>query len=113
MDWESYLPFCQSERQREIVQLRAQGMSAEKVSESIGIARRTILATCARVKANAAKQGYSPDHDMIHTVQDGFTVSGTSTLYKDGTPLMQWVKSKNDTVAMFEEALEHFKEGLL
>ena len=113
MDWESYLPFCQSERQREIVQLRAQGMSAEKVSESIGIARRTILATCARVKANAAKQGYSPDHDMIHTVPDGFTVSGTSTLYKDGALLMQWVKSKNDTVAMFEEALEHFKEGLI
>jgi hypothetical protein len=113
MDWESYLPFCQSERQREIVQLRAQGLSAEKVSESIGIARRTILATCARVKANAAKQGYSPDHDMIHTVPDGFTVSGTSTLYKDGALLMQWVKSKNDTVAMFEEALEHFKEGLI
>jgi hypothetical protein len=88
-------------------------MSAEKVSESIGIARRTILATCARVKANAAKQGYSPDHDMIHTVPDGFTVSGTSTLYKDGALLMQWVKSKNDTVAMFEEALEHFKEGLI
>jgi hypothetical protein len=113
MDWESYLPFCQSERQREIIQLRAEGLSAEKVSESIGIARRTILATCARVKANAAKQGYSPDHDMIHTVPDGFTVSGTSTLYKDGTPLMQWVKSKNDAVAIFEEALEHFKEGLL
>ena len=113
MDWESYLPFCQSERQREIIQLRAEGLSAEKVSESIGIARRTILATCARVKANAAKQGYSPDHDMIHTVPDGFTVSGTSTLYKDGALLMQWVKSKNDTVAMFEEALEHFKEGLI
>ena len=113
MDWESYLPFCQSERQREIIQLRAEGLSAEKVSESIGIARRTILATCARVKANAAKQGYSPDHDMIHTVPDGFTVSGTSTLYKDGTPLMQWVKSKNDAVAIFEEALEHFKEGLI
>ena len=113
MDWESYLPFCQSERQKEIVQLRAQGLSAEKVSESIGIARRTILATCARVKANAAKQGYSPDHDMIHTVPDGFTVSGTSTLYKDGEPIMQWVKSKNDAIAMFEQALESFKEGLI
>jgi hypothetical protein len=113
MDWESYLPFCQSERQARSYNLRAQGLTAEKVSESIGIARRTILATCARVKANAAKQGYSPDHDMIHTVPDGFTVSGTSTLYKDGALLMQWVKSKNDTVAMFEEALEHFKEGLI
>jgi hypothetical protein len=112
-EWEAYLPFCQSERQAQVISLRAQGMTAEKVSESIGIARRTILATCARVKANAAKQGYSPDHDMIHTVPDGFTVSGTSTLYKDGEPIMQWVKSKNDAIAMFEQALESFKEGLI
>jgi hypothetical protein len=83
-DWEGLLPFCQSERQREIIQLRAEGLSAEKVSESIGIARRTILATCARVKANAAKQGYSPDHDMIHTVPDGFTIKGVSTYYNRG-----------------------------
>jgi threonyl-tRNA synthetase len=112
-EWAAYLPFCQSERQAQVISLRAQGMTAEKVSESIGIARRTILATCARVKANAAKQGYSPDHDMIHTVPDGFTVSGTSTLYKDGEPIMQWVKSKNDAIAMFEQALESFKEGLI
>jgi hypothetical protein len=112
-EWEAYLPFCQSERQAQVISLRAQGMTAEKVSESIGIARRTILATCARVKANAAKQGYSPDHDMIHTVPDNFSVSGTSTLYKDGEPIMQWVKSKNDAIAMFEQALESFKEGLI
>jgi hypothetical protein len=50
---------------------------------------------------------------MIHTVPDNFSVSGTSTLYKDGEPIMQWVKSKNDAIAMFEQALESFKEGLI
>jgi hypothetical protein len=113
MDWESYLPFCQSERQAQVISLRAQGMTAEKAAEVMGINRRNAIAMCSRVKAVAAKQGYSPEHDMVHTVPDNFSVSGTSTLYKNGALLMQWVKSKNDTVAMFEEALEHFKEGLI
>jgi predicted phosphodiesterase len=112
-EWEGYLPFCQSERQRELIALRAQGLAAEKVAEVMGINRRNVAAMSARIKARAAKQGYSPEHDMLHTVPDNFSVSGTSTLYKDGEPVMQWVKSKNDAIAMFEQALEHFKEGLV
>ena len=111
--WLEYLPFCESDRQREVVTLRAQGVTVQSLSETFGVHKRNILMMCQRIKARAAKQGYSPEHDMIHTVPDNFSVSGTSTLYKDGAPLMQWVKSKNDTIAMFEQSLEHFKEGLL
>ena len=112
-EWAAYLPFCQSERQAQIISLRAQGMTAEKAAEVMGINKRNAIAMCSRVKAVAAKQGYSPEHDMVHTVPDNFSVSGTSTLYKDGEPIMQWVKSKNDAIAMFEQALESFKEGLI
>jgi hypothetical protein len=112
-EWAAYLPFCQSERQAQIISLRAQGMTAEKAAEVMGINRRNAIAMCSRVKAVAAKQGYSPEHDMVHTVPDNFSVSGTSTLYKDGEPIMQWVKSKNDVIAMLEQALESFKEGLI
>jgi hypothetical protein len=98
MDWESYLPFCQSERQAQVISLRAQGMTAEKAAEVMGINKRNAIAMCSRVKAVAAKQGYSPEHDMVHTVPDNFSVAGTSTLYKDGAPVMQWVKSKNDAM---------------
>ena len=112
-EWAAYLPFCQSERQAQVISLRAQGMTAEKAAEVMGINKRNAIAMCSRVKAVAAKQGYSPEHDMVHTVPDNFSVSGTSTLYKDGEPIMQWVKSKNDAIAMFEQALESFKEGLI
>jgi transcriptional regulator len=50
MDWESYLPFCQSDRQRELITLRAQGLTIEKVSESMGINKRNVVAMCQRVK---------------------------------------------------------------
>ena len=112
-NWGNYLEFCKSDRQRQVVKLRSEGKTVAEVAEIIGINRRNVSHMCQRIKAQAAKQGYSPEHDMIHTVPDNFSVSGTSTLYKDGDPVMQWVKSKNDTVAMFEQALEHFKEGLV
>lgn len=112
-DWGSYLPFCQTDRQYQVIKLRSEGKTLDQVSEIIGINKRNVVHMSQRIKSRAAKQGYSPEHDMVHTVPDNFSVSGTSTLYKDGAPVMQWVKSKNDTVAMFEEALEHFKEGLL
>jgi hypothetical protein len=64
------------------------------------------------VKANAAKQGYSPDHDMIHTVPDGF-YGELVRLHctRMAHHLCSGLRSKNDAVAIFEEALEHFKEG--
>jgi predicted phosphodiesterase len=59
-------------------------------------------------------QGHSPDHDMVHTVPDGFAVKGVSTYYNDeGKPVGQWVKSASDKERQLEIALEAFKAGLL
>jgi hypothetical protein len=85
-EWAAYLPFCQSERQAQVISLRAQGMTAEKAAEVMGINKRNAIAMCSRVKAVAAKQGYSPEHDMVHTVPDNFSVSGTSTFTKTASP---------------------------
>lgn len=47
-----------------------------------------------RLEAAAAKQGWSPEHNMTHMVPDGFGVKGVSTYFdKDGNPKGQWVKS--------------------
>ena len=112
--WESLIEFCSTDHQRSIVTLRSQGLTAREVGEEIGITERRVLSTCRRVKDNAAKQGYSPDHDMVHTVPNGYTIKGISTYYNDeGKPVGQWVKSVSDKEALFEQALESFKEGLL
>ena len=59
-------------------------------------------------------QGWSPSHDMTHTVPDVFKIRGVSTLYnEDGKPVSQWVKSMADKEAMLEAALEAFKAGFL
>lgn len=113
-DWGGLLNFCESERQKEVVELRRGGLSVKEVALKIGIAERNVQQACKRVKDNAARQGYSPEHDMTHTVPRGFSVKGVSTYYNDeGQPVGQWVKSQADTQALFEQALEDFKQGLV
>ena len=113
-DWGGLLNFCESERQRQVVELRRDGLSVKEVALKIGIAERNVQQACKRVKDNAARQGYSPEHDMTHTVPRGFSVKGVSTYYNDeGQPVGQWVKSQADTQALFEQALEDFKQGLV
>lgn len=73
--------------------LRKHGGSVRATSAELGVARSTLQQ---RIKT-LAKKGYSPQHDMTHTVPDGFKVKGVSTLYReDGAVAAQWVKSTAD-----------------
>jgi UDP-2,3-diacylglucosamine pyrophosphatase LpxH len=69
-----------------------------KAAEVLGVARGSIGMAMCRLQKRAALKGFSPKHDMTHTVPDGFTVKGVSTYYgEDGKPRGQWVKSREDT----------------
>lgn len=104
----SLLEYCETDRQRELIELYLQLGSANKIAIKLGLNRRGVDKTIARVKAKAASKGYSPDHDMHKTVPDGFTVRGVSTYYnKDGKPTGQWVKSRADD----ERRLEVIKDA--
>jgi hypothetical protein len=80
---------------------RALGVQQNAVNESINL-----------LKKKAAKAGYSPEHDMHNVVPDGYMVKGASTLYKDGKPVLQWVKSSVDQERM-EEIMREVVVGML
>lgn len=68
-------------------------MSGRLAAERLGISERNLWTR----KARLAKKGYSPEHDMTHTVPDGYKVKGVSTYYNnEGKPTGQWVKSSID-----------------
>ena len=95
----------------EAAELMRQGWSRRRIQEAhiIGTYR------LGRIKREMARQGWSPEHDMTHEVPDGYHVKGASTLYKDGAPVMQWVKSSIDHERqheMMQAALEAIKEEL-
>jgi hypothetical protein len=71
--------------------------SARKAAKALGVHSSAIDRCMVRLKKRAALQGHSPEHDMRHTVPDGFKVRGVSTYYdEEGKPRGQWVKSSAD-----------------
>ncbi|WP_277268369.1 metallophosphoesterase [Pantoea septica] len=83
--------------------LLATGMPGRKIAKELGIAERTYYYH----RAALARQGFSPEHNMTHTVPDGFKVKGVSTLYnKEGQVAGQWVKSTEDKERQFQLMME-------
>jgi hypothetical protein len=110
-----YLPYCITDRQREIIQAVHECGSNTQASKKINIARQTIDEHVKKIKARAATLGFSPEHDMVHTVPDAFVVKGTSTLYKDGVAKIQWVKTRLDDTRrqeLIRDAFEAMAEQL-
>ena len=109
----SLLEYCNTERQTEIVSLFEQGVNQTEIGRQLGITRETVKSTLRTIRTRAAKQGYSPGHDMIHTVPDGFKVKGVSTYYNDeGKPTGQWVKSQSDEKRQIEIMLERLDAAM-
>lgn len=109
----SLLNYCNTERQAEIVSLFEQGLKQTEIGRQLGITRETVKSTLKTIRTRAAKQGYSPGHDMVHTVPDGFKVKGVSTYYNDeGKPVGQWVKSQSDEKRQIEIMLERLDAAM-
>ena len=112
----SLLEYCNTERQRQIVELHEQGLGYTKIGEQVGCSRYAVRDSLQSVKARAATQGWSPQHDMVHTVPIGFNVKGVSTLYNDeGKPVSQWVKSQIDSekqIEMMREVVASMSEDI-
>lgn len=90
-------------RQRELIMAWREHGGTRAASDALGVHRSLFQQAFRRVRANAAKQGYSPEHDMIHTVPEGYAVKGVSTYYnKEGKPAGQWVKSSLRHEALLE-----------
>lgn len=74
--------------------------SITATAKALNMERSNLKKTLAVVRRKMAEQGWSPEHDMVHSVPDGFKVKGVSTLYtngEDGTKVAaQWVKSCAD-----------------
>lgn len=87
------------------------GRTNAEAAELLEIHPRTVQ----KHKARLARQGWSPEHDLHHQVPDGFHLKGASTLYKDGQPVLQWVKSSIDherQAVLMREACEAMAEDL-
>ena len=110
----SLLQYCTTDRQRTIIEMHERGMGYTTIANELNCSKWSVRDVVKLVQGRAELQGYSPQHDMRHTVPETFKVRGVSTYYNDeGKPVGQWVKSIADKEAMLEAALEAFKAGFL
>jgi hypothetical protein len=65
-------------------------------AKELGLHHSVVIRALDNLEKRAAKMGYSPAHDMVHTVPDGFRVKGTSTAYTADGIAIQWVKTERD-----------------
>ncbi len=99
--------FAESEAQAEVAALLDSGLTKTQTAKRLGISERNVYRAVTRIKANAVRRGYSPEHDMNHAVPEGYKVKGVSTYYnEDGKPTGQWVKSATDEERRAQALLE-------
>lgn len=97
-------------RQVEFIEAIERNGSLSGAARVLKVARATIQESLKGLKSKAARQGYSPDHDMNKVIPDGYMLRGTSTLYdEDGKPRLQWVKTTADMERQSELVREMIK----
>lgn len=105
-----------TERQWEYLKAIEEHGGLKGAAKALNVDKTTICHARKSVLKKAAKQGYSPDHDMVHQVPDGFLVKGVSTNYdSEGNIRQQWVKSSVDRERQLEiitEVIEGLKAEL-
>ena len=112
MELESLKQFA-TERQGQIIDAVIKHGSQAKAATALGINHRGLERTLKRAKEQAAKQGWSPQHNYVHSVPNTHIVKGVSTFYdEDGKPIRQWVKSDLKKESQ-EAALQAFADGLM
>lgn len=108
---EKLLPYA-TDIERQHIEAVIQYGGQREAARQLGVNNSNICRAIARVEKRAALRGFSPPHDMTHTVPEGFTVRGVSTLYgPEGEVRAQWVKSRADDEQR-QEAMRLFVEEL-
>lgn len=94
--------YVTTDTQRKYLDLLKDHESVRSAELALGLGKDTIGHVLRRLKARAAKSGWSPEHDLTHPIAPGQLLKGSSTLYKDGKAVIQWVKTSADQAAMEE-----------
>lgn len=88
-------------RQIEIIDAIKTHGSQVKAAKALGVSRRGLDQSMKRLKALAARTLIT-EHASVERVAQGFAITGTTTLIKDGKQSLQWVKTSQDAQAQME-----------
>lgn len=92
------LEYCETDRQREIIEAMIELETKNAVARKLGIQRQYIRRTITSVEQYAAKKGYSPQHNLNNPLPQHLMLVGSSKLVDErtGESVLQWYKSGLD-----------------
>ena len=112
---DTLIPFCTTERQREILEELKTAPSIAQAARNINASRRYVHRVLKRLEEKAASQGVAPHRDVNHRTVEGFEAKRISTAYKDGEPVLQWViqePQKRDMRAKIDAMVDGLRDDL-
>jgi len=94
----SYVPFANSERQKEIAKLMDEGLSSRKIAKELKADSGYVRRVARDVRARAEKKGYDPEHGINRPVGNDsiLSLSGLSDMRKNEDGLPVWYKFSKD-----------------
>jgi hypothetical protein len=97
VDYLTLLEFANTATQKQVIEALIKVKTLRKAAKHLNIPEGTVYSSLGLMRKRAAKQGYSPEHDMVHVAPEPFIVKGVSTYYNaEGQPSGQWVKTTLD-----------------
>lgn len=90
------------ESQQIVVDALVEHGNWQDAADALDMTRRMLQSRIQRLRRRALKRGYAPDYDMTEPAPEGYSIRGTSTLYRkdpktgDKTEVLQWVKTKQE-----------------
>ena len=106
-----HLDFCNTEYQRQIIEMTLSGMNQTEIARELGKNPRRINKAVVAVHRRAALQGVAPAQNVNRQTAPGFTTKRVSTAYNmDGDIVLQWHIQEPERQKL-EELIAQFVEG--
>ena len=80
--------------------------SKVKVAERLGCCESSVRKALSAVEHKMSKAGFGSHFIADSHIPEGFAVKGTSTMYKDGEPVIQWVKTNTELQDQYQDMIE-------
>ncbi len=114
---EILIPFCTTERQREILEELKTAPSISQAARNINADRRYIHRLLKRLEEKAASKGVAPHRDINHQTAEGFDIKRISTAFKeDNTIALQWIiqePEKRDLRQKIDAMVDGLRDDLI
>lgn len=114
MKYEYLREFCDTDRQRAVLDAVRDGPRIKDAADALGVSERNLYKTLERLRQRAAKQGVAPETGVHRPAPVGYQVSRITDLQDgEGNSRLQWVQYKPEVEEKLQEHMNEMREAFI